>query len=142
MKTFIKHSIAVGLITPLIVGAGLLKAPEAQAGDKEWATVGKILTGVVAANVIFDALPVHHDRHVVVHHTRIVRAPRRHHTVVVHHRRPTPRGCAPRWLRSHKQSHRGFPHFKRDRDHKRYRRGGHRDHDRYDRDHRRRAHRR
>lgn len=44
-------------------------APRAQAGDKEWATAGKILTGVFAGSVLTRALDNHH---VHTHHTTTV----------------------------------------------------------------------
>lgn len=36
-------------------------APSAQAGDKEWATAGKVLTGLIAASVLTDAVSSHHQ---------------------------------------------------------------------------------
>lgn len=51
MKT--ARSIILGLTTLAIAGAGL---PSASAGDREWATAGKILTGVFAASVLSRAL--------------------------------------------------------------------------------------
>lgn len=43
----------IALMTLAVAGAGL---PQASAGDREWATAGKILTGVVAASVLAKAL--------------------------------------------------------------------------------------
>lgn len=41
----------------------------ARAGDREWATAGKVLTGVVAAGVVVDALRPHYYQPGVVYRT-------------------------------------------------------------------------
>ncbi len=52
-----RHSkrIAAGILCASLLGA-TLAPPAARAGQKEWATVGKVLTGVVAASVLHHAL--------------------------------------------------------------------------------------
>lgn len=110
--------------------AGLTPQP-AQAGDEEWATAGKILTGVVAGHILTHGLPTTSRRHVTVHETRVIRS----------HRRSVPRRCRPVWrpasrsrlsivvkIDGHDKHHHGRgckPH--------RYERGskGHRGHDRH-----------
>ena len=54
---------AVLAVTILSLGAASLNP--AQAGDREWATAGKVLTGVVAAGVIANAFQPHCERTVV-----------------------------------------------------------------------------
>lgn len=54
---------AVLAVTILSLGAASLTS--VQAGDREWATAGKVLTGVVAAGVIVNALQPHYERTVV-----------------------------------------------------------------------------
>lgn len=59
MKKFMKTTIAT--LTALSVAA--LSAQTTSAGDREWATAGKILTGVVAGAIIaksFEEPPVYH----------------------------------------------------------------------------------
>jgi hypothetical protein len=51
MKTGLSLTLAAGLWTAF-PGAGM-------AGQSEWATAGKVLTGVIAAGVLFDALRPH-----------------------------------------------------------------------------------
>ncbi len=45
----------VAVIATLVIGLGTL-TPQTQAGDREWAVAGKVLTGVVAASVLSRAL--------------------------------------------------------------------------------------
>jgi hypothetical protein len=52
-KGFKMKRITIALMTLAVAGAGLTKA---QAGNREWATAGKVLTGVVAGAVIVKAL--------------------------------------------------------------------------------------
>ncbi len=54
---------AVLAVTILSLGAASLTS--VQAGDREWATAGKVLTGVVAAGVIANAFQPHYERTVV-----------------------------------------------------------------------------
>lgn len=54
MKTTVKWT--AGLVA-MIVTIAMLSPQPARAGDREWATAGKILTGVVAANVLLNGLP-------------------------------------------------------------------------------------
>ena len=54
---------AVLVVTILSLGAASLTS--VQAGDREWATAGKVLTGVVAAGVIANAFQPHYERTVV-----------------------------------------------------------------------------
>ncbi|HTH49059.1 MAG TPA: hypothetical protein VMB21_16200 [Candidatus Limnocylindria bacterium] len=54
---------AVLAVTILSLGAASLTS--VQAGDREWATAGKVLTGVVAAGVIVNALQPQYERTVV-----------------------------------------------------------------------------
>ena len=134
MKTVVRKSIAATLVAPFVVGAGLMRAPEAQAGDEEWATVGKILTGVVAAHVLIDALPVHHERRVVVHETRVVHRPVIHHRTVIHRPPRYQRFGRFRslrrhgWRRGHGRSDCDVTIVIRDDDYGRYGRGRCRDH--------------
>ena len=58
-----KKAILTGL-TSLIVLVTVMNSSTCFAGDKEWATAGKILTGVVAAQVVGDVL--WSDRHITV----------------------------------------------------------------------------
>ena len=58
-----KKSILIGIVT-LIMSVAFMKPSPTYAGDKEWATAGKILTGVVAANVLGDI--VWSDRYVKI----------------------------------------------------------------------------
>jgi len=60
------RAIATILIAAMAIVA--LPKPTAYAGDKEWATAGKILAGVVGAAIIHEAVTSgHRDRHVEVH---------------------------------------------------------------------------
>jgi hypothetical protein len=52
MKTTIK-TLMISAIVGLLTLAG---SPAAKAGDQEWATVGKVLTGVMAGSVLANAL--------------------------------------------------------------------------------------
>ena len=55
---------AVLAVTILSLGAASLTS--VQAGDREWATAGKVLTGVVAAGVIVNAFQPHYYERTVV----------------------------------------------------------------------------
>ena len=52
--------IAITVIMALI---GTMWVPKAHAGDKEWATAGKILTGIAALSILSAAAEDHHDNH-------------------------------------------------------------------------------
>jgi hypothetical protein len=74
MKTIYKV-VSGGLVLGLIAAS----VPQAQAGDKEWAVAGKVLTGIAAASVIHNALTpkvqttyVYHTQPVVVQQTPVV----------------------------------------------------------------------
>ncbi len=65
------------IIALLLVGTLTnLASNQLNAGDKEWAVVGKILTGVAAVAVVSDAIDRHHHyaapRHVVRHAPTVV----------------------------------------------------------------------
>jgi hypothetical protein len=85
MKTTRTHQRTFALISAVVIGLALLQGPRAQAGDQEWAVVGKVLTGVVAAHILFGE-PEIRTRTVVVH-----RSP----PPVVHVPRPCPPRVAP-----------------------------------------------
>src|SRR5258708_36760007 len=51
-----KTIILTGTVMVALAGAGLQSA---RAGDREWATVGKVLTGVAVAGLIVAATDVH-----------------------------------------------------------------------------------
>ena len=74
-----KHKTTLCILT-FTVAAICFSPSQTQAGDQEWATAGKILTGLFAFNVLNDA--VHHSRDHSV-------------TEVVYHR-PKYRQCKPR----------------------------------------------
>lgn len=75
------------VLTVLALAIAGLTPPPAHAGDEEWATAGKILTGVVAGHILTHGLPTTSRRHVTVHETRVIRS--RH--------RGIPRRCRPAW---------------------------------------------
>lgn len=112
-------------VTAICVAAAVLLAlapTRTYAGDKEWATAGKILTGVITAQVLFGGLPVVvRPRATVVRH-RVIRyeppcrlrshrhsgchwRPQRRRHTRVHHRRE-PRGLTIR-IGSHKRREHG-----------------------------------
>jgi hypothetical protein len=63
----LKRIIAIGLIAT--VAAVVLPTTQAYAGDKEWATAGKILAGVAAAVIVHEvATADRHDERVIVTH--------------------------------------------------------------------------
>jgi hypothetical protein len=62
-----KRTLTIVMLSVLIVSFGL-PARVAQAGDKEWATTGKILTGVIAAGVIANACAPPPPRRAVVYY--------------------------------------------------------------------------
>ena len=66
MKTSRNHQKTFALVTAVVVGLALVQAPRARAGDQEWAVVGKVLTGVVAAHILLGE-PEIRSRAVVVH---------------------------------------------------------------------------
>lgn len=47
------------ILAATILGVIAMNAPTAKAGDREWATVGKVLTGVAAAGIIAHAIDSH-----------------------------------------------------------------------------------
>ena len=51
------HLRTTTLAVTVLTVAAVLAPPRTWAGDKEWATAGKILTGVVAAHVLLNGLP-------------------------------------------------------------------------------------
>ncbi|MDZ4198751.1 MAG: hypothetical protein U1E27_05630 [Kiritimatiellia bacterium] len=62
----------VGVSMVLALAGGAWTMPEARAGQKEWATAGKILTGVMAAQILLDRhppTPVYRERVVVTRHS-------------------------------------------------------------------------
>lgn len=69
----LKSGVAAGLCGLTLLGATLMPAP-AEAGQRTWATIGKVLTGVVVANVIMDTVdsPARHRtslaRSEIIHH--------------------------------------------------------------------------
>lgn len=82
----------------LVVAAGLLSAQPARAGEKEWAVAGKVLTGIVAFNVLNDVVNGDRDhrpsqcREPRYDNTRVVVREYDHaaYRPVIHHRRQEP----------------------------------------------------
>ncbi|MCB1196403.1 hypothetical protein KDK77_09480 [bacterium] len=54
MKTLVKTTLLLGLSVILSAGVIFSNVNRAYAGDREWATVGKILTGVLGTQIIYD----------------------------------------------------------------------------------------
>ena len=70
---------SLALVTAVATGLFFIQPQPVRAGDSEWATAGKILTGVVAAHVLTNGIPAHtRHREVTVHTTRVIRQPRHH----------------------------------------------------------------
>jgi hypothetical protein len=115
MNAFRKHPRIFGLVSAVVVGLALVAAPRARAGDQEWAVVGKILTGVVAAHILFGEPEIRATRTVVVHRepVRMVYAPRRCPPRVVvppryHHDRGRPYGHMKEEKGRHCRSHQRY----------------------------------
>ena len=67
-----KYLLAGALVSALLI----VPLSQAHAGDREWATAGKILTGVVGANILFNGWGHHYyGRPVVVHRYYSTAAP-------------------------------------------------------------------
>lgn len=68
---------AVILLSAVMIAAAPLRS--SLAGDKEWATAGKVMVGLAALAIITDAVADHHTVHVSAPPRRVihVRAPRR-----------------------------------------------------------------
>ena len=64
-----RHKILTGLVAVALVAAAM-QSPRAYAGDEEWATAGKILTGVVTAHVLVNGLPFEIRRRTPDRHRR------------------------------------------------------------------------
>jgi hypothetical protein len=63
-------------VTVMIALIGTMWVPKAHAGDKEWATAGKILTGIAALSFLGAVSESHHDDH---YYYNDHRRPYRHH---------------------------------------------------------------
>lgn len=60
MKKLVKTTLLLGSAVMLSAGGIFSTVNSAHAGDREWATVGKILTGVLGAHIIYDAASSRH----------------------------------------------------------------------------------
>jgi len=56
----LRKTVTIAVIIGLLGG---LWVPRAEAGDKEWATAGKILAGIAALSILSNAAEGHHYRH-------------------------------------------------------------------------------
>jgi hypothetical protein len=59
--TIQRYTMKTELLTTLTLAALSIPMPTVQAGDREWSTAGKVLTGVVAAGVLAEAFRPHYQ---------------------------------------------------------------------------------
>jgi hypothetical protein len=99
MKTLNTRHKVVGLGLAALLAVAAFTPQQAKAGDQEWAVVGKVLTGITAAHLLFNILPGrtrHHREAVQAPVRRVVRpAPVRRVTYVVPAPPPRPVRVAP-----------------------------------------------
>ena len=63
MKNVIQRALLPGMLTASLLALALVPANGVHANDKGWATAGKILTGVVAVDILANHLPNRNERH-------------------------------------------------------------------------------
>lgn len=94
MKTLKHRKKLAGLGLAALMAFAMITPQQAKAGDQEWAVVGKVLTGVTAAHLLFNVIPnrVRPQHREVVHsRTRVIHRAPPVHTVRYVAPAPSPR---------------------------------------------------
>ena len=103
------HSHSISAICSLLIAGTVSVAPRAAAGEREWAVAGKVLTGVVVAHVLSEAIAptLRYETRVVRRVVVVPAPPRASHRCEVRIVHPQRHGRPHRSHSSHSRAHHG-----------------------------------